>query len=129
MLCQVTLIGNLGREPEIRQSPNGNHFGSMNVATTRRAKRGEVYVNVTEWHTVKVFGREAEWLGKDARKGSKVLVVGHIETETWTGRDGQEKSRQVIVASQTARLIDRAATEHATPVAGYTGEPDANIPF
>jgi len=130
MYCKVTLIGNLGREPEIKKSTGGVPWATLSVATTRRQKQGDAYVNVTEWHSVKVFGREAEWIGRDGAKGSKLLVVGHLETEKWTGKDGAEKERQVVVASETARIIE--GRQHAEPAAApqsahYAG--DSDIPF
>jgi single-strand DNA-binding protein len=123
MHCQVTLIGNLGRDPEIKKSAGGVPFGTLSVATTRRAKQGDGYATVTEWHAVKVFGREAEWLGADAKKGSKVLIVGHLETEKWTAKDGTPKERQIVVASQVARMLDK---REAVP---EVVQDDSGIPF
>lgn len=121
MHCEVTLIGNLGRDPEVKTSAGGNAWTTLSVATTRRAKDGDAWANVTEWHAVKVFGREAEWLGRDARKGSQVYAVGHIETERWTGKDGIEKQRQVIVARSCRVLGSRGAAVEAAPSAPTGG--------
>ena len=121
MHCEVTLIGNLGRDPEVKTSNGGNAWTTLSVATTRRAKDGDAWANVTEWHAVKVFGREAEWLGRDARKGSQVYAVGHIETERWTGKDGTEKQRQVIVARSCRVLGSRGAAVEAAPSAPTGG--------
>ena len=121
MHCEVTLIGNLGRDPEIKTSIAGTAWATLSVATTRRAKDGDAWANVTDWHSVKVFGREAEWLGRDARKGSQVYAVGHIETERWTGKDGTEKQRQVIVARSCRVLGSRGAAVEAAPSAPTGG--------
>ena len=130
MYCKVTLIGNLGREPEIKKSTGGVPWATLSVATTRRQKQGDAYANVTEWHSVKVFGREAEWIGRDGAKGSKLLVVGHLETEKWTGKDGTEKQRQVIVARSCRVLGSRGAQVDAAPSTAHGGgASDDDIPF
>jgi single-strand DNA-binding protein len=85
---------------------------------------------VTEWHAVKVFGREAEWIGRDGAKGSKVFVSGHLETEKWTGKDGTEKQRQVVVASEICRLIERTTLAEAAPDVGARPFADgSDLPF
>lgn len=130
MYCKVTLVGNLGRSPEVKKSSGGVPWATLSVATTRRQKQGDAYVNVTEWHAVKVFGREAEWIGRDGAKGSKVIVAGHLETEKWTGKDGTEKQRQVVVASETCRLLERSAPGEAAPDVGAGHFADgSDIPF
>ena len=130
MHCEVTLIGNLGRDPEVKTSTAGTAWATLSVATTRRAKDGDSWSNVTEWHSVKVFGREAEWLGRDARKGSQVYAVGHIETERWTGKDGAERQRQVIVARSCRVLGSRGAQADAGPSTAHGGgASDDDIPF
>jgi single-strand DNA-binding protein len=130
MHCQITIIGNLGRDPENKTSAGGVPWATLSVATTRRAKRGEAYENVTEWHSVKVFGREAEWLGRDAHKGSQVYAVGHIETERWTAKDGTVKQRQVIVAA-TARVLGPrgSAANSDAPHVDLGGGAIDDIPF
>jgi len=129
MFCEITIIGNLGRDPEVKTSASGTAWCTLSVATTRRAKQGDGYANVTEWHRVKVFGRPAEWLGKDARKGSQVFAVGHIETERYTGKDGTERQQTVIVAREARVVGTRGAPAQQTEAAPSGGGDDYDIPF
>jgi len=129
MFCEVTIIGNLGRDPEVKTSASGTAWCTLSVATTRRAKQGEAYANVTEWHRVKVFGRPAEWLGKDARKGSQVFCVGHIETERYTAKDGTERQQTVIVAREARVVGTRGAPAQHPEAAPSGGGDDYEIPF
>ena len=129
MFCEVTIIGNLGRDPEVKTSASGTAWCTLSVATTRRAKQGEQYVNVTEWHRVKVFGRPAEWLGKDARKGSQVFCVGHIETERYTAKDGTERQQTVIVAREARVVGTRGAPAQQAEATPSGGGDDYEIPF
>jgi single-strand DNA-binding protein len=129
MFCEVTLVGNLGRDPEVKTSASGTAWCTLSVATTRRAKQGDGYANVTEWHRVKVFGRPAEWLGKDARKGSQVFAVGHIETERYTGKDGTERQQTVIVAREARVVGTRGAPAQQAEAAPSGGGDDYEIPF
>lgn len=89
----VTLIGNLGRDPEIRYMPSGDAVTSLNIATTDKWKdkeTGEIQ-EATEWHRVSLFGKLAEIASQYLSKGSQVYIEGSLRTRKYTDKDGIEK--------------------------------------
>lgn len=121
-LNKVLLIGNLGRDPEIRYLPSGDAVASLNIATTEtwKDKSGEKQEK-TEWHRVSMFGRLAEIAGEYLKKGSQVYIEGRIETRKYTDKDGVEKYATEIKASEMKMLGSRS-------MAGGTGDMDNASP-
>lgn len=91
-LNKVMLIGNLGKDPEMRYLPSGEAVANFSVATTDKFKdkNGDMQ-EVTEWHRVSFFGRTAEVCGQYLKKGSPVYIEGSIRTRKYTAKDGTEK--------------------------------------
>jgi single-strand DNA-binding protein len=89
---RVILIGNLGRDPEMRYMPSGDAVANFSIATTEKwkDKNGEMQEQ-TEWHRIAFFGRQAEICGEYLRKGSSVYVEGRLQTRKWTDKDGNER--------------------------------------
>jgi single-strand DNA-binding protein len=90
---KAILVGNLGRDPEVRYSASGDAMCNLSIATTDNWKdkaTGE-RKEVTEWHRVSFFGKTAEVCGQYLKKGSQIYVEGSIRTRKWTDKDGQEK--------------------------------------
>lgn len=89
---KVILIGNLGRDPEVRFLPSGEAVANFSIATTEKwkDKSGEMKEQ-TEWHRIAFFGRQAEICGEYLRKGSAVYVEGRLQTRKWTDKDGNER--------------------------------------
>ncbi|MEO8630361.1 MAG: single-stranded DNA-binding protein [Betaproteobacteria bacterium] len=89
---KVILIGNLGRDPEIRYMPSGDAVATLNLATTEKwkDKSGDPQEQ-TEWHRVAFFGRQAEICGEYLKKGSQIYVEGRLQTRKWTDKDGNER--------------------------------------
>lgn len=90
---KVILIGNLGRDPEVRFMPNGDAVATLNVATTEKwndRQTGQKQEN-TEWHRVVVFGRLAEVCQQYLHTGSQVYLEGKLHTNKYTGKDGIER--------------------------------------
>lgn len=108
-LNKVLLIGNLGADPEIRQSPNGNVVASLRIATTEGRKDPATgnWQDHTEWHRVAVFGRTAEVARDYLRKGSKVLIEGSLRTRKWQDKNGQDQYAYEIFV-QDMQMMDRA---------------------
>ncbi len=103
---KVTIIGNLGKDPEIRYLPSGEAVANITVATTDKWKdkqTGEAK-ELTEWHRINFFGRQAEIAGQYLRKGSSVYVEGSLRTRKWTDKDGQEKYSTEIRADNMQML-------------------------
>lgn len=92
-LNKATLIGNLGRDPEVRYLPNGDAVANLAIATTEKWKdkaTGEQR-EATEWHRVSFFGKLAEICGQYLKKGAQIYVEGKITTRKYTDKDGVEK--------------------------------------
>jgi single-strand DNA-binding protein len=97
---KVTLIGNLGRDPEIRSTQDGNRIATFTVATsdTWRDRASGERKERTEWHRVVIFNeRLAEIAEKYLRKGSKVYLEGSLQTRKWTDQSGQERTTTEVV--------------------------------
>jgi single-strand DNA-binding protein len=96
---KVILIGNLGRDPEIRTMQNGGKVANLSLATseTWRDKASGERKEKTEWHRVVIFGNLAEIAEKYLKKGSKVYVSGSLQTRKWTDQSGTEKYTTEVV--------------------------------
>ncbi len=106
---KVTILGNLGKDPEIRYLPSGEAVANITVATTDKYKdkaTGEPR-EITEWHRISFFGRLAEVVGQYLKKGSQVYVEGSIRTRKWTDKDGQERYSTEIKADTMQMLGSR----------------------
>lgn len=106
-LNRVQLIGNLTRDPEMKQIPGGQVVTSFGVATnfTWTSKTGEKQ-NKTEFHNIVVWGKLAEICGQYLRKGSKAYVEGRLQTREWEGEDGVKRYRTEIIADNMI-MLDR----------------------
>lgn len=105
---RVTLVGNLGRDPEVRQTNSGEAVASLNVATSESWKdknTGESKVR-TEWHRVVIFGKLAEIAGKYLAKGSKVYLEGQLQTRKWQDQSGADKyTTEVVLRGFGAQMV------------------------
>lgn len=106
---KVILIGNLGRDPEVRYMPSGDAVANLNIATTDKwkDKSGEMQEQ-TEWHRVAFFGRQAEICGEYLRKGSAVYVEGRLQTRKYTDKEGVERYTTEIRGDRMQMLGGRA---------------------
>ena len=105
---KVLLIGNLGADPEIRQSPGGSVVATLNLATTEGWKDAQgQFQERTEWHRVVLFGRTAEVARDYLRKGSKVYVDGRLQTRKWQDKNGQDRYTTEVVANEL-QMLDRS---------------------
>ena len=103
---KVIIVGNLGKDPEMRTFPNGDQVANVSIATTDRWKdkaSGEMK-EATEWHRINFTGRLAEVVGQYLKKGSQVYVEGSLRTRKWTDKDGVEKFATEIRADQMQML-------------------------
>lgn len=106
---KVILIGNVGKDPEVRYMPNGNAVANLTLATSESWKdkaTGETQER-TEWHRVVFFRRLGEIVGEYVKKGSKIYVEGRLQTRKWQGQDGQDRYTTEIVADQMQMLDSR----------------------
>lgn len=100
-LNKVFLVGNLTRDPELRNLPSGAAVASFGMATNRvwKNQQGEKQEDV-QFHNIVVFGRQAEIVNQYLVKGSLILVEGRIQTRSWDGKDGSKQYRTEIVAER-----------------------------
>ncbi len=106
---KVILIGNLGKDPEVRYSPSGAAVAKVTIATSdswKDKQTGELQER-TEWHNVVFFSRLAEIVGEYLRKGSKVYIEGRLQTSKWQGQDGNDRYTTEIVANEMQMLDSR----------------------
>ncbi|MDA1343757.1 MAG: single-stranded DNA-binding protein [Proteobacteria bacterium] len=110
MLNKVTLIGNLGADPEVRLMPSGGSITSIRLATTSRwkDKQSGERKEATEWHRIVFFNRLAEIAGEYLKKGSQVYVEGRLQTRKWQGQDGQDRYTTEILAQELHMLGNRS---------------------
>lgn len=109
---KVIIVGNLGRDPEMRTFPSGDQVANVTVATTDKWKdkqTGEMR-EATEWHRVVFNGRLAEIVGQYLRKGSQVYVEGSLRTRKWTDQAGIEKYTTEIRADTMQMLGSRSGS-------------------
>jgi len=109
MLNKVLLIGNLGKDPEMRSLPSGQAVASFTLATSRRwrDKNGQKQEQ-TEWHQIVVFGKQAEIAGQYLTKGKQIYIEGRIQTRSWDDRQtGEKKYRTEIVCDNFQMLGGR----------------------
>lgn len=106
-LNKVMLIGNLGKDPEMRYTANGSAVTNFTLAVNRgfAGDNGERREE-TEWFTVVAWNKLAELLGQHLQKGRKVFVEGRLATRSWDGPDGQKRYRTEVVANQVL-FLDR----------------------
>lgn len=128
-LNKVMLIGNVGTDPEMRFTPNGNPVTSFRIATTRTytSPEGE-RKQETDWFTVVTWNKLAETCNQFLAKGRRAYVEGRLQTRTWEGQDGQRRQRMEVVASRVI-FLDRqqpgpSAVEETVPE-----DTDEDVPF
>ena len=135
---KVLLLGNLGRDPELRSTPKGTKVLNFPMATSRRWKDRETEQvhNDTDWHRIVVWGRQAEVLSEYLKKGSQVHVEGRLQTRSWSDNDGAKHYTTEIVASRIQMLgrpEDRRAPEPidepVAPAEPVEPDNDEGIPF
>ncbi len=105
---KVILIGNLGKDPEMRYLPSGEAIANFSVATSESwtDKTSGDKKEQTEWHRVVFFGRTAEVVGQYVKKGSKIYVEGRLQTRKWQDKEGQDRYT-TEVRGDVMRMLDR----------------------
>lgn len=106
---KVIIIGNLGRDPEMRYMPSGDAIANLRIATAEKYKdrNGEMQES-TEWHSVAFFGKTAEVCGQYLKKGSQVYVEGSLRTRKWQDKDGNDRYTTEIRGDRMQMLGGRS---------------------
>ena len=100
MFNKITVIGNVGRDPEMRYTPNGTSLTKFSIATSRRYTSGGERREETDWFDVTAFGRLGELVSQYVTKGSKLYVEGRFHSRSWEGRDGVTRTSNEITANE-----------------------------
>jgi single-strand DNA-binding protein len=138
-LNKAILIGNLGKDPEVRYTPSGLGVANFNIATSESWTNKEGAKETrTEWHRIVAFGKLAEICGEYLSKGKQVYIEGRIQTRDWEDQNGVKRYTTEIVANQMLMLGSRdsgdTARNQGTPAKDFQGPPgagfeDDDIPF
>ena len=125
---KVILIGNLGKDPELRYTPGGRPVASFSLATTERWNdRNGQRQDSTEWHNIVAWGKLAELANQFLKKGKSTYVEGKITTRSWDDRDGNKKYRTEIVASQITFLGGGGGSSGADIDSASSNMPDFDV--
>jgi len=141
---KITVVGYLGKDPEIKYLPNGDGICTFSIATTERKKdKSGEYQDSTLWFKVNVWGKQGEACGQYLSKGSQAYIEGRLSQSEYTDRDGNRRTSLEIRASDV-QFLDRKPQNgdgESTPAqrkpetrashqaAGFGGDDDPNIPF
>lgn len=119
---KVILVGNLGKDPEVRYMPSGSAVANITLATTESWKDKQTgdQQERTEWHNVAFFNRLAEIVGEYLKKGSQIYVEGKLRTRKWQDKNGNDRYTTEIVASEMQMLGSRGGGS-----TGYSNEAPA----
>jgi single-strand DNA-binding protein len=142
---KVILVGNLGKDPEVRYMPNGNAVANITLATseTWKDKQTGEQQEKTEWHRVVMFRRLGEIAGEYLKKGSQVYIEGRLQTRKWQDNSGNDRYTTEIVADEMQMLgarggggsagfpADSAPSQSSAPAPASAGggDFDDDIPF
>lgn len=125
----VTLIGNLGADPEMRHTANNTAVCNLSVATSEQWKDKQTgeKKSATEWHRVVLFGKLGEIAGEYLKKGSKVYLTGRLQTRKWTDKDGVERYSTEVVANEML-MLDGQPSGGASPQSSRPSGPAQQAP-
>jgi len=123
---RVTLMGNVTKDPDLRFTPAGAPVISFSIATNRRYKKGEEWVDEPSFHNIVVWN-QAEGLGQRVKKGTRIYVEGRLQTRSWDGADGKKQYKTEIVADRVI-LISRfeGSNDDGAPSGGGSFTPKAS---
>lgn len=123
MVNKVTLIGRLGRDPELRRLPSGAAVAKLRIATSERYRDGAgAWREETEWHDVTLWRAMAERAERQLRAGMLIYVEGKLSYKTYEDREGRQQRRPEVVAA-ALRLLDRGESTVPVPVAPPLSKP------
>ena len=128
MYQRITIIGNLGADPETRSTKSGDTVANLRVAVNKKTKDGDI----TEWFRVVAFKQSADFASKYLKKGNMVLVDGEMRTSKWTDKDGNDHYKTELIANNIRGLTRDSGSGYNGDSPNY--EPpsdltDEDIPF
>lgn len=139
---ELIMVGNLGKDPELRYTPQGTPVCQFTMATNDRVKKGGEWEQHTTWFRVTVFGKQGEACSQYLTKGRQVYVMGRLRIEEWQDRDGAKRWTAEVIADrvqflgqnpEAAREAKEGMDSDASASRGHTTQrediPDDDIPF
>lgn len=142
---KITIVGNLGKDPELRYTPQGNAVCNFSVATNeKRRDKGGDFQDVTTWFRITLWGKQAENASKYLTKGSPIYVEGRLRVEEWSDKDGkmrytldvQATDMQFIGSNRgddysgsSNNYSDEPSNSPTGSTSGFSGPSDDDIPF
>ena len=105
------LIGNVGQDPELRYTPDGNPVANFSIAVNRRRKVGDEFKDETEWFNIVCFSRTAENVNQYLSKGQKVYVEGRFQSSEYVGQDGNQRKSFEVIANDVTFLSTKSEAE------------------
>jgi single-strand DNA-binding protein len=134
---KVILIGNLGKDPEVKYTPSGVQIAKFSLATSERVKKGDNWEEKTDWHNIVLFSRQAEYAKEYLKKGMTVFVDGKISTRTWDDENGVRKYITEIIGNVVKNLSvkrddnsnNHEQAEHEQHSAEKESDPVDDLPF
>lgn len=132
---KVILIGNLGKDPEVKYTPSGVQIAKFSLATSERVKRGDNWEEKTDWHNIVLFARQAEYAKEYLKKGMTVFVDGKISTRTWDDENGVRKYITEIIGNVVKNLSvkrddnNHESIEHEQQSSEKDSDPVDDLPF
>src|SRR6266536_5755565 len=126
---KILIIGYLGRNPELKYTPQGTVIAQFSIASTERWKdRNGEFQERTEWFAIKAFGRRAEIAGEYLHKGSRVYLEGRKRTESWDDNKTGAKNYRDLVYVDRIEFLDSRANGNGSPAAQPTSEEQSTVP-
>ena len=128
---KVILLGNLGKDPELRYTQSGTAVCNFSLATTERVKANGEWQDKTEWHNITTWAKTAEVANEHLSKGSRIYLEGRIQTRKWEDKEGNTRYTTEIVANQIVMLGGGKNTERPPPGDDHDDafDPNDDVPF
>ncbi|HET7753078.1 MAG TPA: single-stranded DNA-binding protein [Anaeromyxobacteraceae bacterium] len=130
MVNKVILVGNLGKDPEVRYTAGGQAVATLRIATSRSwtDKQSNQRKEETEWHDVEVWGKQAEQCGEYLAKGRQVYVEGRLKTDKWQDKQSGQDRYRVKVVADTVRFLSSGGQGGRGAGPGRAAPDDSNAP-
>ena len=127
---QITLIGNLGKDPQVVVIKEDLKVVKFSIACNTSRKKGSEYEKTTTWYNISVFGKKGEWFSENASKGSQTLVIGTLKPREWIDEDGKTRTSFDIEDVSTLQLLEKPVEKDTNSTATVVEvEDDSKMPF
>jgi len=126
---KVILIGNAGKDPDVKFTPSGLQIAKLSIATSENFKKGEEWESKTDWHNIVAFGKTAEIVEKNILKGDMVSIEGKLSYGSYEREDGSKVNTTDIIANVVKRLTTRDIQQPQETSQTQNADPTSGLPF